>query len=163
MYCICIIIMFNLIPSLLCQKYITSLNCLQRANQLVVPAISFYGLIIIYLLFIYFFGCGCRNLHEIHIRFFPYSFLLRWNLNWLSHSLLYPDKMMELIKTVTTNPIISANTVTTIRVVTNLFKNSSWHSWLFKYHNEVSIPILWLFYDLIEGPNKNFWEDQYLI
>ncbi|KAJ1410416.1 WD40/YVTN repeat-like-containing domain superfamily [Sesbania bispinosa] len=46
------------------------------------------------------------------------------------------DILMEVIKKVTINPTIPANLLTSIRAVTNLFKNSCFYNWLQKHRSE---------------------------
>ena len=65
-------------------------------------------------------------LYQIDLYFWP------WVLN--------TDALMEIIKKVTTNPAIPANLLTSIRAVTNLFKNSCYYNWLQKNRSEVGIP-----------------------
>lgn len=45
---------------------------------------------------------------------------------------------MELIKKVTTSPPLPANLLTSVRALTNFFKNVSYHDWLLKHRGEVS-------------------------
>ena len=56
--------------------------------------------------------------------------------------------LSEIIKKVTTNPAIPANLFTSIRAVTNLFKNSCFYNWLQKHRSEVGtrffIVIFWV-------------------
>ncbi|KAE9620403.1 putative transcription factor WD40-like family [Lupinus albus] len=47
------------------------------------------------------------------------------------------DILMEVIKKVTVNPTIPANLLTSIRTITNLFKNSCYFSWLQKHCSEI--------------------------
>ncbi|KAL5855766.1 hypothetical protein ACOSQ4_005568 [Xanthoceras sorbifolium] len=61
------------------------------------------------------------------------------------------DVLMEMIKKVTANPAISANLLTSIRAVSNLFKNSNNHNWLQKHCSE----ILDAFSSCYSSPNKN--------
>ncbi|KAK2665260.1 hypothetical protein Ddye_003834 [Dipteronia dyeriana] len=61
------------------------------------------------------------------------------------------DVLMEMIKKVTTNPAIPANLLTSIRAVSNLFKNSNNHNWLQKNRSE----ILDAFSSCYSSPNKN--------
>ncbi|CAN1255594.1 Phospholipase A-2-activating protein [Linum perenne] len=59
--------------------------------------------------------------------------------------------LMETFRTVTgENPLVP-NLLTTIRLVTNLFKNSSYHNWLLKHRND----ILDVFSNVTSCPNKN--------
>lgn len=67
---------------------------------------------------------------------------------------------MEMIKKVTVNPTIPANLLTSIRAVTNLFKNSYYHSWLQNHRGKVSIPLLQLFNEIIKGLDKSCLEYQ---
>uniref|UniRef100_A0A7N2MZL3 Phospholipase A-2-activating protein n=1 Tax=Quercus lobata TaxID=97700 RepID=A0A7N2MZL3_QUELO len=59
--------------------------------------------------------------------------------------------LSEIIKKVTTNPAIPANLLTSIRAVTNLFKNSCFYNWLQKHRSE----ILDAFSSCYSSPNKN--------
>ncbi|MED6204151.1 hypothetical protein PIB30_006212 [Stylosanthes scabra] len=61
------------------------------------------------------------------------------------------DILMEVIKKVTSNSAIPANLLTSIRTVTNLFKNSCYHGWLQKHRSEV----LDAFSSFSSSPNKN--------
>ncbi|KAI4295562.1 hypothetical protein L6164_035597 [Bauhinia variegata] len=61
------------------------------------------------------------------------------------------DILMELIKKVTINPAIPANLLTSIRAVTNLFKNLQFYNWLQKNRSE----ILDAFSSSSSSPNKN--------
>ncbi|XP_024034660.1 phospholipase A-2-activating protein isoform X3 [Citrus clementina] len=61
------------------------------------------------------------------------------------------DVLMEMIEKVSSNPTLPANLLTGIRAVTNLFKNSSWYSWLQKHRSE----ILDAFSSCYSSPNKN--------
>ncbi|XP_061359048.1 uncharacterized protein LOC133303157 [Gastrolobium bilobum] len=61
------------------------------------------------------------------------------------------DILMELIKKVTINPTIPANLLTSIRAVTNLFKNSCYCNWLQEHRSE----ILDAFSSCSSSPNKN--------
>ncbi|XP_015062220.1 phospholipase A-2-activating protein isoform X2 [Solanum pennellii] len=47
------------------------------------------------------------------------------------------DVLMELIKKVTTSPPLPANLLTSVRALTNFFKNASYHDWLLKHRGEV--------------------------
>ncbi|XP_059653855.1 uncharacterized protein LOC132300680 isoform X2 [Cornus florida] len=47
------------------------------------------------------------------------------------------DILMEMIKMVTTSPPLPANILTSIRAVTNLFKNSCYYQWLQKHRDEI--------------------------
>ncbi|CAK8576465.1 unnamed protein product [Lathyrus sativus] len=47
------------------------------------------------------------------------------------------DILMEVIKKVTINPTIPANLLTSVRAVTNLFKNSCYYNWLLKHRSEI--------------------------
>ncbi|KAL3722505.1 hypothetical protein ACJRO7_034818 [Eucalyptus globulus] len=47
------------------------------------------------------------------------------------------DVLMESIKRATGNPSVPANFLTSIRAVTNLFKNSAYYSWLQKHRSEM--------------------------
>ncbi|KAI5388628.1 hypothetical protein KIW84_074342 [Lathyrus oleraceus] len=44
---------------------------------------------------------------------------------------------MEVVKKVTINPTIPANLLTSVRAVTNLFKNSCYYNWLQKHRSEI--------------------------
>ncbi|XP_027353628.1 phospholipase A-2-activating protein [Abrus precatorius] len=61
------------------------------------------------------------------------------------------DILMEVIEKVTRNPAIPANLLTSIRVVTNLFKNSCYYNWLQKHRSE----ILDAFSSCSSSTNKN--------
>ncbi|XP_057750616.1 uncharacterized protein LOC130969060 [Arachis stenosperma] len=61
------------------------------------------------------------------------------------------DILMEVIKKVTSNSSIPANLLTSIRTVTNLFKNSCYYGWLQKHRSEV----LDAFSSCSSSPNKN--------
>ncbi|KAK2381891.1 phospholipase A-2-activating protein [Trifolium repens] len=61
------------------------------------------------------------------------------------------DILMEVIKKVTVNPTIPANLLTSIRAVTNLFKNSCFYNWLQKHRSE----ILDAFSSCSSSTNKN--------
>ncbi|XP_062176916.1 uncharacterized protein LOC133881875 isoform X1 [Alnus glutinosa] len=61
------------------------------------------------------------------------------------------DVLMEMIKKVTANPAIPGNLLTSIRVVTNLFKNLCYYNWLYKNRSE----ILDAFSSCFSSPNKN--------
>ncbi|OMO63433.1 hypothetical protein COLO4_32463 [Corchorus olitorius] len=61
------------------------------------------------------------------------------------------DVLMEMIVKVTTDPVLPANLLTSIRAITNLFKNSSYHGWLQKHRSE----ILDAFSNCLASPNKN--------
>ncbi|KDO51449.1 hypothetical protein CISIN_1g0043292mg [Citrus sinensis] len=61
------------------------------------------------------------------------------------------DVLMEMIEKVSSNPTLPANLLTGIRAVTNLFKNSSWYSWLQKNRSE----ILDAFSSCYSSSNKN--------
>ncbi|XP_031099540.1 phospholipase A-2-activating protein-like [Ipomoea triloba] len=47
------------------------------------------------------------------------------------------DTLIELMKKVTVNPPLPANLLTSIRAVTNLFKNSLFYDWLIKNRGEI--------------------------
>ncbi|VFQ67870.1 unnamed protein product [Cuscuta campestris] len=47
------------------------------------------------------------------------------------------DTLVELVKKVTVNPPLPANLLTSIRAVTNLFKNPSFCDWLLKHRGEI--------------------------
>ncbi|KHN06143.1 Phospholipase A-2-activating protein, partial [Glycine soja] len=61
------------------------------------------------------------------------------------------DILMEVIKKVTVNPTIPANLLTSIRAVTNLFRNLCYYNWLQKHRSE----ILDAFSSCSSSPNKN--------
>ncbi|XP_021896660.1 phospholipase A-2-activating protein [Carica papaya] len=61
------------------------------------------------------------------------------------------DVLIEMIKKVTANPALPANVLTSVRAVTNLFKNSSYHNWLQKHCSE----ILDAFSSCYSSPNKH--------
>ncbi|RDX85889.1 Phospholipase A-2-activating protein, partial [Mucuna pruriens] len=61
------------------------------------------------------------------------------------------DILMEVIKKVTVNPTVPANLLTSIRAVTNLFRNSCYYNWLQKHRSE----ILDSFSSCSSSPNKN--------
>ncbi|QCD88520.1 phospholipase A-2-activating protein [Vigna unguiculata] len=61
------------------------------------------------------------------------------------------DILVEVIKKVTVSPTIPANLLTSIRAVTNLFRNSCYYNWLQKHRSE----ILDAFSSCSSSPNKN--------
>ncbi|CAL1353394.1 unnamed protein product [Linum trigynum] len=61
------------------------------------------------------------------------------------------DMLMETFRRVTGDNPLAPNLLTSIRLVTNLFKNSLYHSWLLKHRNE----ILDAFSNVNTSPNKN--------
>ncbi|GMJ06806.1 hypothetical protein like AT3G18860 [Hibiscus trionum] len=61
------------------------------------------------------------------------------------------DVVMEMITKVTTEPVVAANLLTSIRAVTNFFKNSSYYGWLQKHRSD----ILDAFSSCLASPNKN--------
>ncbi|KAK6916532.1 WD40 repeat [Dillenia turbinata] len=61
------------------------------------------------------------------------------------------DVLIEMIKKVTAAPILPANLLTSIRAVSNLFKNSCFHLWLLKHRSE----ILDAFSSCYSSSNKN--------
>ncbi|WCJ33852.1 transducin family protein / WD-40 repeat family protein [Euphorbia peplus] len=61
------------------------------------------------------------------------------------------DTLVELIKKITTNSPLPSNLLTSIRLVTNLFKNSCFHSWLLRHRSE----IIDVFSSCYSSPNKN--------
>ncbi|KAF7840914.1 phospholipase A-2-activating protein [Senna tora] len=69
----------------------------------------------------------------------------------LKHFEAENDILTELIKKVTINPTIPANLLTSIRTVTNLFKNSCYYSWLQKHRSK----ILDAFSSCSSSTNKN--------
>ncbi|XP_028776282.1 phospholipase A-2-activating protein [Neltuma alba] len=56
---------------------------------------------------------------------------------FLKHLEAENDILLEFIKKATTNPTIPANLLTSVRAVTNLFKNSAYHSWLQKHRSMI--------------------------
>lgn len=48
------------------------------------------------------------------------------------------DILMEVIKRVTTNSPLPPNILTSMRAVTNLFKNSCYYNWLLRHRSEVN-------------------------
>ncbi|KAB1207227.1 Phospholipase A-2-activating protein [Morella rubra] len=69
----------------------------------------------------------------------------------LKHFEAENDVLMEMIRKVTMNPAIPANLLTSIRAVTNLFKNPGYHTWLHRNCSE----ILDAFSSCYSSPNKN--------
>ncbi|EEF43307.1 phospholipase A-2-activating protein [Ricinus communis] len=61
------------------------------------------------------------------------------------------DILMEMIERVTTNSSLAPNFLTTIRLVTNLFKNSGYYSWLLRHRSG----IIDAFSSCCPSPNKN--------
>ncbi|KAH1040343.1 hypothetical protein J1N35_042086 [Gossypium stocksii] len=61
------------------------------------------------------------------------------------------DVVMEMIMKATTDPALPANLLTSIRAVTNFFKNSSYYGWLQKHRSD----ILDAFSSCLASPNKN--------
>ncbi|AEE76160.1 unnamed protein product [Arabidopsis thaliana] len=61
------------------------------------------------------------------------------------------DLLLDLIKKVTEDSALPANLLTTVRVLVNLFKNSSFHYWLQTHHSQ----ILDAFSNCYSSPNKN--------
>ncbi|CAN0909980.1 Phospholipase A-2-activating protein [Linum grandiflorum] len=59
--------------------------------------------------------------------------------------------LMETIRKVTGDNPLVPNLLTTVRLVTNLFKDSTYHNWLLKHRNE----ILDAFSNVASCPNKN--------
>lgn len=47
------------------------------------------------------------------------------------------DALLEIIKKATSSPVIPANLLTSLRAVTNLFKNPSFHQWLHHHRSEI--------------------------
>ncbi|KAF4348191.1 hypothetical protein G4B88_029686, partial [Cannabis sativa] len=70
---------------------------------------------------------------------------------FLKHVEAENDTLMEIIKRVTENPSLPANLLTSIRLVTNLFKKSSFFNWLQRHRVEV----LDAFSSCYSSPNKN--------
>ncbi|BBH09450.1 transducin family protein / WD-40 repeat family protein [Prunus dulcis] len=69
----------------------------------------------------------------------------------LQHAEAQNDLLLEMIKRVATNPSLPANLLTSVRVVTNLFKNSCYYNWLQKHRSE----ILDVYSSCSSSPNKN--------
>ncbi|KAB2603049.1 phospholipase A-2-activating protein-like [Pyrus ussuriensis x Pyrus communis] len=69
----------------------------------------------------------------------------------LQHLEAENDLLMELIRKVATNPPLPANLLTSVRAVTNLFKNSCYYNWLQKHRTE----ILDVYSSCYSSPNKN--------
>ncbi|KAM1006343.1 hypothetical protein ACFX14_003179 [Malus domestica] len=69
----------------------------------------------------------------------------------LQHLEAESDLLMELIRKVATNPPLPANLLTSVRAVTNLFKNSCYYNWLQKHRTE----ILDVYSSCYSSPNKN--------
>lgn len=67
----------------------------------------------------------------------------------LSVSLIQSDLLLDLIKKVTEDSALPANLLTTVRVLVNLFKNSSFHYWLQSHHSQVSTISFPLFYIML--------------
>ncbi|GLT58147.1 hypothetical protein SLA2020_310670 [Shorea laevis] len=61
------------------------------------------------------------------------------------------DVLMEMVKRVTTDPALPPNLLTSIRAITNLFKNSPYHNWLQKHRSD----IIDAFSNCVSSPNKN--------
>ncbi|XP_058190439.1 uncharacterized protein LOC131307774 [Rhododendron vialii] len=61
------------------------------------------------------------------------------------------DVLIEMINNVTSSPPLPANLLTSIRAVTNVFKNSCYYPWLQKHRSE----ILDAFSSCCSSPNKN--------
>jgi phospholipase A-2-activating protein len=73
-------------------------------------------------------------------------------INWyLSVTIYQSDLLLDLIKKVTEDSALPANLLTTVRVLVNLFKNSSFHYWLQTHHSQ----ILDAFSNCYSSPNKN--------
>ncbi|XP_065856759.1 uncharacterized protein [Euphorbia lathyris] len=60
------------------------------------------------------------------------------------------DILVEMIKRITTNSSLPSNLLTSIRLLTNLFKNQCFHSWLLRHRSE----ILDVFSSCYSSPNK---------
>ncbi|KAM5548993.1 hypothetical protein ABKV19_000424 [Rosa sericea] len=69
----------------------------------------------------------------------------------LQHVRAENDLLWEMIKNVAINHSVPANLLTSVRVVTNLFKNSSFHNWLQLHRSE----ILDVYSSCYSSPNKN--------
>ncbi|KAF5448764.1 hypothetical protein F2P56_029269 [Juglans regia] len=65
-----------------------------------------------------------------------------WATLLLKHVEAENDVVMETIKKVTKDPAIPANLLTSIRAVTNLFKNPCYYNWLHKNCSEVGKSIV---------------------
>lgn len=89
--------------------------------------------------------------------FSSYTLVLMYNLS-LIFSCVISDILMEVIKKVTVNPTIPANLLTSIRAVTNLFRNLCYYNWLQKHRSEVSISLLQFFNLEFLKDLKNFLE-----
>ncbi|XP_022763569.1 phospholipase A-2-activating protein [Durio zibethinus] len=61
------------------------------------------------------------------------------------------DVLMVMIMKVTKDPVLPANLLTSIRAVTNLFKNTCYYGWLQKNRSD----ILDAFWNCLASPNKN--------
>ncbi|EXB63614.1 hypothetical protein L484_026955 [Morus notabilis] len=70
----------------------------------------------------------------------------------LQHVEAENDILMEIIKKVSENPSLPANLLTSIRLFSNLFKNSCYFNWLQRHRIEV----LDAFSSCYSSPNKNF-------
>jgi len=68
-------------------------------------------------------------------------------INWyLSVTIYQSDLLLDLIKKVTEDSALPANLLTTVRVLVNLFKNSSFHYWLQTHHSQVrTLSFLWFY------------------
>lgn len=88
--------------------------------------------------------CQSWNIEALSVNFLFFIFLFWSNLTF-TQNCVYTDALMEVIKKVTKDPAIPANLLTSIRAVTNLFKNPCYYNWLYKNCSEVGIPSLLLF------------------
>lgn len=72
---------------------------------------------------------------------------LMFFINWyFSVTIIRSDLLLDVIKKVTEDSALPANLLTTVRVLVNLFKNSSFHYWLQTNHSQVStISFLWFY------------------
>ncbi|GKV19762.1 hypothetical protein SLEP1_g29984 [Rubroshorea leprosula] len=61
------------------------------------------------------------------------------------------DVLVEMVKRVTTDPALPPNLLTSIRAITNLFKNSPYQNWLQKHRSD----IIDAFSNCVSSPNKN--------
>lgn len=68
---------------------------------------------------------------------------------YLSVTLIQSDLLLDVIKKVTEDSALPANLLTTVRVLVNLFKNSSFHYWLQGHHSQVSTISFPWFYIII--------------
>lgn len=72
------------------------------------------------------------------------------SINWyLSVTIIQSDLLLDLIKKVTEDSALPANLLTTVRVLVNLFKNSSFQYWLQTHYSQVSTNSFIWFYIVI--------------